>query len=248
MLRQLRSGDFFGAKPKPTKIKEMIDEVAARFGEAVEVECSTTGRTYFAQARSLDDLVDELDASIRTIDNLTVTIKAAATRAASVRIQFGVTRGSWKMRWRLFPYTTRGVTFWSVSHPDSTTADKIAEKIRQHLAAMGKSSWQFRSGISKGWSLTSLFLISVGVNGLVNPELANADLTTRGLAAAMIAVGWLVLVLLYPGEEIRIRPSAILSAWSSWNPSAATVARSTVLATVLAVPALILAFISIFQG
>ncbi|EDY54136.1 MULTISPECIES: hypothetical protein [Streptomyces] len=247
MRRELRRGDHFGVKPTPDKIKELIDEVASRFGETVEVEYSTLGRTSFTQAPSMDDLVSELDPAIRDIYNLQVTIKSSTTERTHAQLTFGESPSRLKMRLGIFPYGTKGVALWSVSHPDSAIADRIAREIRRHLTEMAKSGWRYKSGISKWKTLWYIALLILTFSILLESESKAYTPWLYGVLAGVLVEAWTELLLTYDEIRIQIRRTTILTRWRSWTPSSAAVARSTILASVLAVPTLILAIVQLFQ-
>ncbi|MFD7504268.1 hypothetical protein [Streptomyces sp. NPDC059850] len=251
MRREWRGGDYFGARPTLAKVKDLINEVVRLFGEDVEIECVTVGRGYYVKASTVDDLVSELDNSVRLIKNLEIRVKCSHTDEAEALLHFGAHPGAsrWHMRWLLFPYRMQDVSSWSVKHPDAAIVERIAREIRDSFDQMATKLWRFKSGISKWHALVSIPLLSVAGGWLAHPwhEGGWGDFQFYFAGAAMILYRWLVLVFDYR-VEIRVRPPAIASFWTSWNPSNATVARSTVLATVLAVPALVLALVQLFQG
>ncbi|MCX5527470.1 hypothetical protein OG342_32225 [Streptomyces bobili] len=247
MRRELRGGDFFGVRPNPAKIKELIDEVALRFGEAVETQLSTVEANYRAEAQNLDDLIDELDSSARFINNLHVTIKAVANDHAVVHLTFGEQPSRWRFRLGLFPYRSASVTYWSVTHPDGITADRIAREIHHRLREMGQKGWRYKSGIWK-WNVVAFLPFAFGAFACLFPSPQHSNPQTYIAGVVMLLIFWLNLPAQFEPVKIQVRPPAILRAWSSWHPSSATVARTTVIATVLAVPALLLALVQVFQG
>ncbi|MFF3793771.1 hypothetical protein ACFYXW_27625 [Streptomyces sp. NPDC001981] len=247
MRRELRGGEYFGARPTPAKIRELIDDVVPLFDEAVEVEYLTIGPNYYVRTASLDDLIDELGPSVRSIKNLAITIKCTATEKAEVRLIFGESPGHWKLRLLLFPYRTRSVTYWTVEHPDASKATRLGREIRHGVERMRTTLWSYRSGISKRHTLTSIpFVLGAClIFSVPNPDVGDWEYYVA--AGLVLLWRWFILAFDYT-MRIEVRPPAIATWWSSWNPSEATVARSTVLATVFAVPALILGLVQVLQG
>ncbi|MGW5130872.1 hypothetical protein [Streptomyces sp. NPDC004135] len=248
MRRELRGGECFGVMPTPVRIKELVDEVVAVFDEPVEVEYLTVRPNYYVRSANLDDLISETQPPVRALKNLAVHIKCTGTERAEAHIVFGESPSRWRRRWHLFPYRTGAVTHWSLEHPDAGKANRIAREVRHGLDGMRSRVWAFKSGISKWHVVNSVPLVLVGCLFI-----AIADPTKlsdwKYISAGVIAIAWRWCILAFDYQlRIEVGPPPIQNWWTSWNPNSATVAKATVLATALAVPALILSLVQVFQG
>lgn len=185
------------------------------------------------------------------INNLGITVTVPASEHVEIHVNFGSAHGHYRRRFGIFPYTTRGLTQWSISHPNAQVASRLARETRHRVVAMGGARWRTRNGISK-WSLVSsaglvpfaVFILSFATLGYVGLK----DLYWGLFAVAILLWKWLFLALEYRYVKVRVRTPALITWWNTWNPSSVLVARATVIATVLAIPALILSLVSVFQG
>ncbi|MFD6939734.1 hypothetical protein ACFWAP_26750 [Streptomyces goshikiensis] len=249
-----RSSSYVGIKAPIERLGELADELSRIFGESVSVEYLATLPSYTVSASDVTHLRTELGADVKTVQDLRIVV-AATSSGSSARLQVVVGGQKGVGLHRLVAlYGRSWVTQLVVEHHDAGVADRAwveaDSRLRKMTATPGTGKGAF-SGFYMIWQFFTWAGISLSCLKGINSAI-EAPGTIDRLEPWNWVPGVLLLIGLMSGGQnlifrSRIRVQPIAAPWGSWHPSSSATARWTVVAGVLAVPALLISVVALLK-
>ncbi|MGW0861286.1 hypothetical protein [Streptomyces sp. NPDC002611] len=237
MRVETRDRMYLGVRIKADDLFQLADKAVDLMGEPVSIELTVRKSTYEIVANSPADLAAALDEDTYVADSVRF---AAHSARGSIRLDISPQRGVGTM-FLFLPYLRSWASYLHVRHEVRETADTLFEE----------ASTLLRRRVNRKEGGFPLTLLYTQAFALYIAFLSGRSLflhpTWEGVGPLF---GFLLLVLLIehlvfaPGVRLRPPPPRR----PRWEPSEASVARWTVVAGVLAIPALLIGVVALFTG
>ncbi|MFE9868914.1 hypothetical protein ACFYPZ_40930 [Streptomyces sp. NPDC005506] len=239
MKIETRDRMYLGVRVKAEDVFQLADKAVDLMGETAAVELTVRKEAYEIVANSPSDLIAALGEDDYLARSASLTVNSSR---GSIRLDISPQRGVGTAR-LFIPYLRMWASFLHVRHevPDTANAlfDEASTLLRRRVC--GKNG-----GFPHGFLYTQalvLFLLSAAGRALfLHPTWADVW-WILGISLSALLVEHLIF-----DPTVRLRPHPARPQRRSWHPSEASVARWTVIAGVLAIPALLIGVVALFTG
>lgn len=230
---------YFGVRVKAEDLFQLADRAGDLMGEATAVELTVRKSAYEIVANSPADLIASLGEDDYLARSASLTVNSSR---GSIRLDISPQRGVGAAL-LLLPYLRMWASSLHVRHEVSDTANALFDEASTLLRrrVCGK-----KGGFPLGFLYIQalvLYILLLGGRALFLHPAWESVWGMLGISLFVLLVEHLIF-----DPTVRLRPRPVQPQRRSWEPSEASVARWTVVAGVLAIPALLIGVVALFTG